>query len=66
MARFEFMEGPWENSELPTIVLGDPNGGDPHIIATLRRVHNPEAIYELCWLANERLGCNGLPSPPDV
>lgn len=50
--RFCFMEGPWENSRLPTIVRDDPDGGDPHILAVLSRVHNPDALYELCRLAN--------------
>lgn len=55
MLRFEFMNGPWENSELPTIVRDNPAGGDPHILAVLKRVHNPVALHELCALANAAL-----------
>lgn len=55
MERFEFMNGPWENSELPTIVRDSPTGGDPHILAVLKRVHNPDGLHELCALANEAL-----------
>lgn len=50
---FNFLNGPWENSVWPTIVRDDPEGGDPHILATLKRVHNPDALYELCRLAND-------------
>lgn len=53
MRPFEFIAGPWENSELPTIVKDDPAGGDPHILAVIKRVHNPDALYELCRLAND-------------
>lgn len=53
--RFSFYEGPWENSLAPTIVRDDPEGGDPHILATLARVHNPDALHELCRAANEQL-----------
>lgn len=49
---FHFYSGPWENSELPTIVREDPDGGDPRILAVLSRIHNPEALYEMCRLAN--------------
>lgn len=49
---FRFMNGPWENSILPTITRLSPTGGDPHILATISRVHNPDALYELCNLAN--------------
>ena len=55
MLRFEFMDGPWENSELPTIFRDSPTGGDPHILAVLKRVHDPAALHELCALANEAL-----------
>lgn len=68
--RFEFLNGPWENSVLPTIVRDNPDGGDPHIIATLKRVHDPAALYELCKLANaaqaeppEPSGCHPIPTP---
>ncbi len=50
--RFEFMNGPWENADLPTIVRDNPTGGDPHILAVITRVHNSDALYELCRLAN--------------
>lgn len=55
MTRFHFFEGPWENATAPTIVCDDPQGGDPHILAVLARVHSPEALHELCRLANEAL-----------
>jgi hypothetical protein len=53
--KFEFINGPWENSVLPTIVRESPAGGDPHILAVIKRVHNPDALYELCRLANAAL-----------
>lgn len=62
MRPYEFLNGAWENSEHPTIVKDDPNGGDPHILASLRRIYNPEALYELCRLANERVDL--LPAAP--
>lgn len=49
---YAFLNGPWENATLPTIVQENPKGGDPHILATLKSVHNPDALYELCHLAN--------------
>lgn len=52
---FAFYSGPWECSEAPTIVRADPEGGDPHILATIARIHHPQALHELCRLANERL-----------
>jgi hypothetical protein len=55
MQPFRFFNGTWENSDLPTIVREDPQGGDPHILAVIGRVHNPDAIYELCRLANDAL-----------
>jgi len=53
MRPYQFINGPWENSELPTIVKDDPAGGDPHILAVLKRIHNPEELYDLCRLAND-------------
>lgn len=50
--RFSFYSGPWENSVAPTIVRDDPEGGDPHILAVLARIHKPGALHELCRLAN--------------
>lgn len=55
MRPYQFISGPWENSELPSIVRDDPAGGDPNILATIKRVHNPDALYELCRLANDRV-----------
>jgi len=55
MRSYQFVNGPWENSELPTIVKDDPAGGDPHILAVIKRVHNPDALYELCRLANDQV-----------
>lgn len=52
MTTYRFINGPWENSELPTIVKDDPAGGDPHILATIKRVHNPDGLYELCRRAD--------------
>ena len=52
MTGFRFIDGPWENSREPTITRTDPDGGDPHILATLTRIHRPEALYEICALAN--------------
>lgn len=61
---FRFFERPWENARMPTIVRDDPWGGDPHILATIVRVHDPDGLYELCRLANiglavERAKCEG-------
>lgn len=58
--RYRFMNGPWENSRVPTITREDPDGGDPHILCTVQRVYNPAALYELCRLANI---AEGLESP---
>lgn len=55
MRPYQFISGPWENSELPSIVRDDPAGGDPNILATIKRVHNPDALYELCRLANDQV-----------
>ena len=55
MQPFQFINGPWEDSELPTIVKKSPTGGDPHILAVIKRVHNPGALYELCRLANDQV-----------
>ena len=49
---YRFLSGPWENSERPTIIKDSHTGGDPHILATLARIHDPNAIYELVRLAN--------------
>jgi len=50
--RFAFIDGPWENSRVPTITRDCPAGGDPHILGAFSRVHNPNGLYELCRLAN--------------
>jgi hypothetical protein len=50
--RFYFYPRAWENCDKPTIVRYDPAGGDPHILAVLARVYNPDALHELCRLAN--------------
>lgn len=65
MRPFQFINGPWENSELPTIVTENPDGGDPRILCVLKRVHNPEALYDLCRLANDRIesAAPALPAP---
>lgn len=55
MRPYQFINGPWENSELPTIVCESPTGGDPHILAVLKRIHDPEKLYELCRMANDRV-----------
>lgn len=52
MTEFRFMSGAWENSREPTIVHSDPAGGDPHILCVISRIHNPDALYELCGKAN--------------
>lgn len=62
MQPYRYLNGPWENSELPTIVQDDEHGGDPRILATIQRVHNPDALYELCRLANRR---EQYPERPD-
>lgn len=64
MRPFQFINGPWENSTLPTIVRDDPAGGDPHILAVIKRVHNPDALYELCRLANDAIEARGDSPPP--
>lgn len=62
MRPFQFINGPWENSELPTIVRESPTGGDPRILATIKRVHNPDDLYELCRLANDMIESRALSS----
>lgn len=49
---FHYYSTPFENSKVPCIVREDVAGGDPHIICTVARVYNPDALYELCRLAN--------------
>lgn len=56
---FAFLEGLWENSRRPTLTRDDPAGGDPHILGEFARVHNPDALYELCRLANAALAKAG-------
>jgi hypothetical protein len=53
--KFMFMNGPWENSKKPTLCVDCPNGGDPHIIAVLSRVHRRDVLRQLCDLANKAL-----------
>lgn len=45
--------GPYENCEGYSIVRDDPQGGDPITIATLKRIHRPDELHELCRLANQ-------------
>lgn len=63
--RYHFLNGPWENSRLPTIVRDNPTGGDPIIIATISRVHRPADVYGLCAAANKARGWLPLPAPPE-
>ena len=49
---FHYYSLPFENSKEPCIVREDVGGGDPHVICTVRRVYNPDALHELCRLAN--------------
>lgn len=49
---YSFLSGPWENATDPTIVARDPEGGDPWILATIKRVHRPDLLYHLCYMAN--------------
>lgn len=50
---YRFMNGPWENSELPTITRVSPYGGDPQILCTISKVHRPDDIHDLCASANK-------------
>lgn len=49
--RFEFMNGPWENAERPTLVMENPTGGDPIILGEFASVYRPADLHELCALA---------------
>jgi hypothetical protein len=50
--RYDFMPGPWENATRPSLVVDDPNGGDPHILGEFARIYRPDALHELVRLAN--------------
>lgn len=52
--RFWFAESGFENSAEPCLCRDDPQGGDPHVLATFSRVLNPDAISELCAAANAK------------
>lgn len=65
-AAFWFFADPWENSELPTIVRDCAHGGDPHILATIKRVHDPAALHDLCRLATEQLTRHPKPTKEAV
>ncbi len=65
MMPFYFFNTGWENSRLPTIVQEDENGGDYRNLAVLKRVHNPDALHDLCRLANEAIkAASPAPSSP--
>jgi hypothetical protein len=49
---FHYYSKPFENSKVPCIIRESASGGDPHVICTVGRVYNPDALYELCKLAN--------------
>ncbi len=49
---WRFCEGPWENSKLPSITCDNPTGGDPYVLCQISRIYDPDALYELCSLAN--------------
>jgi hypothetical protein len=50
--RFSFCEGPWENSDLPSICRENPTGGDYHVLCQMKRVYAPDDLHELCRTAN--------------
>ncbi|WP_276199023.1 hypothetical protein [Chelatococcus sp. XZ-Ab1] len=52
MSGFAFYAQGFENSEHPCVIRDDPAGGDPHVLCTVRRIHNPGALNELCAKAN--------------
>lgn len=55
VCEFRFFERPFENSAVPCLVMDSPEGGDPYILATLRRIYRPDLLHELCALAGPRL-----------
>jgi hypothetical protein len=54
---YRFYNGPWENSEKPSIVMDDPGGGDPHIIAELASIYRPDDLHDLCRKASAPRRC---------
>lgn len=61
--RFWFAPTGFENSDEPCLCRDDPDGGDPHVLATFRRVHSPGAISELCATANNAMVAGeGIPA----
>uniref|UniRef100_A0A6H1ZBB0 Uncharacterized protein n=1 Tax=viral metagenome TaxID=1070528 RepID=A0A6H1ZBB0_9ZZZZ len=48
---YRYMWGPWENADRPSIVRTDVPG-DYQILGEFARVYHPDALFELCRLAN--------------
>lgn len=61
---FAFVADATEVSSKPAIVRNCPSGGDDRVLAVLGRVYQPDALYDLCALAN--LALQGMPLPSRI
>lgn len=52
MTAFEFYLRPFENSDVPCLVMDDAHGGDPHILGQFSRVYRPDDLHRLVNQAN--------------
>jgi hypothetical protein len=53
--RFDFLPSGFENTPHPCIVMDDPNGGDPRILALISVIYRPTDMQGLCEMANAYL-----------
>ena len=60
--RFDFYPRGFENTPHPCLIVEDPNGGDPHILALLSVIHRPTDLQGLCDMANAYL--DSIDPPP--
>lgn len=52
---YSFYRTGFENCRKPSIVRADPEGGDPHIIAVLGRIYDPERLQDLVNAKNREI-----------
>lgn len=60
--RFDFYPRGFENTPHPCLVVDDPQGGDPHILALISVIYRPTDIQGLCDMANAYL--DSIDPPP--
>lgn len=53
--RFDFYPRGFENTTHPCLVMDDPQGGDPHILALISVIYRPTDLQGLCEMANAYL-----------